>query len=170
MQQRDIKWPQYDKSKLKSPWSHCVRWLLQETSPLKYRKPRCYGTSPELSPPQTHPASEDHLFCRYPVPWQPEGRQLDRATHSANPPITIRGCANTDFHLWEGDDTLFSPNFCHHLHLSNSQAQQRGKLLGHSSPRAIFNARMRVRWKVPVPLHSPHRQAGTTTGVGILSK
>lgn len=38
----------------KPPWSHCVRWLLQATSPLKSRKPRCHGTSPQLNLSQAH--------------------------------------------------------------------------------------------------------------------
>lgn len=129
---RDTRLPQHDRRKTKPPWSHCVTWLLQETPPLKYRKPRHYSTSPDLNLSQNYPVMKGHLLSRYPVAWQPEGRQLDCTLCKSH---HQRLCKHRHTPLAGG---LISPNFCHPLHLSNSQAEQKGKLLGHNLPKPFL--------------------------------
>lgn len=135
----------------KPPWSHCVRWLLQETSPLKYRKLRCHGRSPELNVLQAHLALKGHPLCQHPVAWQPERRQLDCTEHSANPTGTIRGSANTGHTLWQG---FISPCFCHHLHLKHFSCSA-GTPLGHNSLKPFLMPRWESEMKKCL-FHSTH--------------
>lgn len=158
---RETQWPQCDRKKQKPLIPLCqtaaagnLSFEVQK-SEMSWHKPRVKppSGSPCFERPPTGPASCGMVAAGlHRALCQPHWHHQRLCKHRT--------------HSWAGTHPMFAITCI----WSTSHAVQGGISLGHNSLKPFLMPRREWDDKVPVSLHSSHRQAGTTTGVNILSK
>lgn len=134
----------------KPPWSHCVRWLLQETS-FEVQKAEMPWQKPRVKPPSGSPCFERPSSG--PAPCGMAAREKAAGLHRAlcKPHQHHQRLCKHRTHLCQG---LISPHFCHHLYQKHFSCSA-GTPLGHNSLKPFLKPRWESEMKKCL-FHSTH--------------